>query len=128
MADASSLALPASVVLRLAKEALPDGFAVSRAAKEAMARAAGVFALALGSTASEVARDRRRATVAATDVIRALEELDLGEHIPPLPVWLTAQDSVRRIPRIDHVWRALAEGLAAALQPSRQIDRAAPSG
>lgn len=57
-----------------------------------------------------------------------VEELDLGEHIPPLPVWLTAQDSVRRIPRIDHVWRALAEGLAAALQPSRQIDRAAPSG
>ena len=55
-----------------------------------------------------------------------VEELALGIEIAPLPVWLTAQDSVRRIPRVDHVWQALADGMTAALRMPGQIDHAAP--
>jgi len=88
--DSAALALPAAAVLRLAKEALPDGFAVSKAAKEALARAAAVFALALGASAGDIARDKRRATVAGTDVLRALEELGLGEAVPLLRMQLQA--------------------------------------
>lgn len=35
--------------------------------------------------------------------------------IPPLPVWLTCHANLRRLPRIDLVWRALEEGMQGAL-------------
>lgn len=42
-------------------------------------------------------------------VIRVLPEVE----IDPLPFWLTAHKEVRRIPRVDAVWRVLAEELEA---------------
>lgn len=35
--------------------------------------------------------------------------------VPSLPVWLTCHESLRRVPRIAHVWRHLASGLAAVV-------------
>ena len=40
-----------------------------------------------------------------------LEEVALGFPLPTLPVWLTAHETVRRVPRVARVWDALAEGL-----------------
>ncbi|MDA8586811.1 LysR family transcriptional regulator [Rhodobacteraceae bacterium] len=40
-----------------------------------------------------------------------LELIDLGVPIPKMGVWLTAHEVVRRQPRVDLVWRVLAEGL-----------------
>jgi len=40
-----------------------------------------------------------------------VEELDLGVHIPPLPVWLAAHQAMRQTPRIARVWGLLADGL-----------------
>ncbi|WP_158965438.1 LysR family transcriptional regulator [Chachezhania sediminis] len=42
----------------------------------------------------------------------AVEELDLGIAIPPLPVWLTAPEAMRHTPRIRRVWTLLVEALA----------------
>ena len=40
-----------------------------------------------------------------------LQELELGLDLPRLEVWLTAHESLRRVPRIRRVWDLLAEGL-----------------
>ncbi|TNF59214.1 MAG: LysR family transcriptional regulator [Rhodobacteraceae bacterium] len=67
-----------------------------------------------------------QAAVARTDPL--VEELRLGIEIAPLPVWLTAQENVRRIPRVAHVWERLAQGIADRLRPPGNIDRAASPG
>lgn len=41
----------------------------------------------------------------------AVEEIDLGVAIPPLPLWLAAHETLHRMPRIRRVWGLLAEGL-----------------
>jgi len=50
---------------------------------------------------------------AATDP--GVEEIAVDIAIPPLPVWLTAHERLRRTPRIRRVWDRLAMGLTAAL-------------
>ena len=40
-----------------------------------------------------------------------VEELDLGLHIPPLPIWLAAHEHIHRTPRVRRVWGLLAQGL-----------------
>ncbi|MGV6848445.1 MAG: LysR substrate-binding domain-containing protein [Marinibacterium sp.] len=44
-----------------------------------------------------------------------LEHLDLGLDLPPLPVWLTAHERLRHVPRIARAWDLLAARLPAAL-------------
>ncbi|MEO0939457.1 MAG: LysR family transcriptional regulator [Pseudomonadota bacterium] len=39
-----------------------------------------------------------------------VERLDVDVDLPPLPVWLAAQEDVRRVPRVARVWAALVEG------------------
>ncbi|MGD9864766.1 MAG: LysR substrate-binding domain-containing protein [Pseudodonghicola sp.] len=46
-----------------------------------------------------------------------VEELDLGLPLPPLPMWLTAHDLMRRTPRIRRVWDLLFDGLRTRLGP-----------
>ncbi len=41
----------------------------------------------------------------------AVEELDLGVEIAPLPLWLTAHGAMRETPRIRRVWTLLAKAL-----------------
>lgn len=43
-----------------------------------------------------------------------VEELELGLDIPPLEVWLTAHQTVRKAPRVDAIWQALDARLTAA--------------
>ncbi|MEL6621234.1 MAG: LysR family transcriptional regulator, partial [Pseudomonadota bacterium] len=43
-----------------------------------------------------------------------VERLDVDVDLPPLPVWLAAQEDVRRVPRVARVWEALVEGLSGA--------------
>ena len=82
--------LPASAVLRVIKEELPQGCHVSAEAKASLSRAAAIFALHLASTASDVSREANRRTVTAGDIARALEDLDLPEFVGALRGDLTA--------------------------------------
>lgn len=41
----------------------------------------------------------------------AIEELDFGLSIPPLPMWLAAHKAMRHTPRIRRVWDLLMDGL-----------------
>ena len=40
-----------------------------------------------------------------------VEVIDVGLQIPPLPIWLTAHEAMRRTPRVRRVWDLLAEGM-----------------
>ena len=42
----------------------------------------------------------------------AVEEIDLGLPMPSLPVWLTADESLRRTPRVSRIWDLLRAELA----------------
>lgn len=57
-----------------------------------------------------------QATVGRADPL--VEELDLDIDIPPLPVWLTAHQGVRKAPRVDAIWKSLDEKLSTAFRPT----------
>ncbi|MFN4099806.1 MAG: LysR family transcriptional regulator [Pararhodobacter sp.] len=48
-----------------------------------------------------------------------LVEIDFGVPLPPLPVWLTAHEAMRRTPRIRRIWDLLAKALGPAMQLTR---------
>ncbi len=48
-----------------------------------------------------------------------LQEIDLGQPLPTLPVWLTAHEVMRQTPRIRRIWDLLATALVPAMQLSR---------
>ena len=49
------------------------------------------------------------------DMTPDIEEIATGFPLPPLPVWLTAHERMRRTPRLRRVWDLLAEGLGPLL-------------
>lgn len=78
------LNLPAAVVARLMKDALPEGCNVSKEARQAVCRAASVFVLYLTSQSNTLAQQSKRKTVNGADVIAALTEMDFEEFSDPL--------------------------------------------
>ena len=48
-----------------------------------------------------------------------VEELELDLEIPPLPIWLTAHQTVRKAPRVDAIWQALDARLSAEFAQDR---------
>lgn len=44
-----------------------------------------------------------------------IEEIETGFPLPPLPVWLTAHERMRRTPRLRRVWDMLVDGLTPLL-------------
>lgn len=78
------LNLPAAVVARLMKDALPVGCNVSKEARQAVCRAASVFVLYLTSQSNTLAQQSKRKTVSGADVIAALAEMDFEEFSDPL--------------------------------------------
>jgi len=84
------LNLPLSVVTRIIKNALPVGVNVSKEARVAMARAASVFVLYATATANNYALKSKRRTLAATDVIEAMKDMEFDTFIEPLKAALAA--------------------------------------
>jgi histone H3/H4 len=76
--------LPTTAVLRVIKQELPAGHQISSEAKSSFSRAAAIFALYLAAAASDASRDGNRKVVTASDVYRALEEVDLPEFVDAL--------------------------------------------
>jgi len=75
--------LPLATIGAVAKGSIPDGYSVSKEAKVALQRAAGVFVLYLTSAANDVCRASKRSTVSASDMLRAFEEIDMPEFVGP---------------------------------------------
>jgi DNA polymerase epsilon subunit 3 len=79
---------PVACVRRLLKNALPKSTNVSKDSAAALTRACGIFVLYLASCANDLAREGRRTTVSAKDVLGALHELDFDEFIPQMEKFL----------------------------------------
>mmetsp|Transcript_30913 Transcript_30913/g.56015 ORF Transcript_30913/g.56015 Transcript_30913/m.56015 type:complete len:247 (+) Transcript_30913:120-860(+) len=79
---------PAACIRRLLKQALPKSTNVSKDSLAAISRASGIFVLYLTACANDVAREGRRTTIVAKDVLGALRELDFEEFVPLMEKFL----------------------------------------
>ncbi|CAN2390929.1 DNA polymerase epsilon subunit 3 [Pristimantis euphronides] len=84
------LNLPNAVIMRIIKEALPEGVNVSKEARSAIARAASVFVLYATSCANNFAMKGKRKTLNVTDVMSAMEEMEFQRFLAPLKECLEA--------------------------------------
>ncbi|KXJ19657.1 DNA polymerase epsilon subunit 3 [Exaiptasia diaphana] len=78
------LSLPTAVMVRLVKDALPDGVNIAKEARAAISKAASVFVLYATTCANTIAVSAKRKTLTASDVFQALEEMEFEEFIPKL--------------------------------------------
>ncbi|KAI9245428.1 histone-fold-containing protein [Sporodiniella umbellata] len=76
--------LPKTVVARVLKSFLPEGTNLSKEARVAANKAATVFVSYLASVSNDVAKSANHKTVAASDVLKALEIVELDNLIDPL--------------------------------------------
>jgi len=84
------LNLPNSVVLRIIKDALPDGVNVSKEARLAIAKAASVFVLYATSCSNNFALKAKRKTLTGQDVLSAMSEMEFDHFVKPLEESLEA--------------------------------------
>lgn len=78
------LNLPAAIVTRLIKEALPPGANVSKEARAGISKAASVFVIYLTATSTLIARKSNLKAVQTNNIFEALEELEFGNFTEPL--------------------------------------------
>ncbi|XP_065192900.1 DNA polymerase epsilon subunit 3-like [Sycon ciliatum] len=84
------LNLPASVVTRIMKEAIPDGVAVSKEARQAISKAASVFVLYCTACANSHATKVKRKTLLGADVLAAMGDMEFEHFVPDLKDSLAA--------------------------------------
>lgn len=63
---------PAACISRIIKQALPDNIQITKDARAAFARAAGIFIFYLTHCANDYCHDSKRQTIYTADVINAL--------------------------------------------------------
>jgi len=79
--------LPISVVQKIIKDALPDGVAVDKDARDAIARAASIFILYTTTCANTVSVSQKRKTLSAQDVLDSINNMAFDEFIADLIKW-----------------------------------------
>lgn len=79
---------PLACVRRILKHTLPSSTNVGKDASAAFARATGIFIIYLTSCANDFARENKRQTITANDVLAATKELDFEEFIPDMTSFL----------------------------------------
>lgn len=90
---------PAACITRIVKSAVPDNIQVTKEAKVAFAKAAGIFIIYLTTCANDLCRDKKKQTVSAQDVLAACGELDMPElkaELEEFLVVLRAHESGKR--------------------------------
>ncbi|KAK4316049.1 hypothetical protein Pmani_012754 [Petrolisthes manimaculis] len=78
------LNLPNAVITRIIKDSLPEGVAIAKEARSAIAKAASVFVLFTTSSANNLAQKNKKKTVNAQDIFNALTEMEFEKFIEPL--------------------------------------------
>ncbi|KAJ2778331.1 hypothetical protein H4R18_004662 [Coemansia javaensis] len=108
-ASIDELEFPKASVTRLIKASLPEGIAVQKDARAAVAKSATVFVSYLAATANDYAREAGHKTVSTNDVVKALKAVGLGDFVDRLMADLEA-----------HTARARERGLAKAAERAAQ--------
>ena len=81
---------PAACIRRLLKQTLPKSTNVSKDSLCAISRASGIFILYLTACANDIAREGRRTTIVAKDVLGALCECNFEDFLPVMNAFLDA--------------------------------------
>lgn len=79
---------PQATISRIIKQVLPDNIQITREARQAFTRAAGIFIFYITQCANDYSKEHKRSTIYTQDVISALRELDFGEFEAPLEEFL----------------------------------------
>jgi DNA polymerase epsilon subunit 3 len=79
---------PLACVRRILKNTLPSSTNVGKDASQAFARATGIFIIYLTSCANDFARENKRQTITANDVLAATKELDFEDFLPEMTSFL----------------------------------------
>ncbi|XP_065829919.1 DNA polymerase epsilon subunit 3-like [Oscarella lobularis] len=125
------LSLPAAVIGRLIKEAIPDGTQVnvSKEARAAIGKAASVFILYATSCANIHAVKCKRKTLTGSDVLAAMTDMEFSNFVPALQEALEAfkKEQKDKSERKKKVAAAAAAAVAATQQSSATTDDTAGS-
>ncbi|XP_051153571.1 DNA polymerase epsilon subunit 3-like [Leptopilina boulardi] len=78
------LNLPNAVITRIIKESLPDGIAIGKEAKLAVAKASSIFILYITSVANTIAKNQNRKTINGADVTQAMKDIEFEQFLEPL--------------------------------------------
>ncbi|XP_026476562.1 DNA polymerase epsilon subunit 3-like [Ctenocephalides felis] len=84
------LNLPNAAILRLIKEALPEGVNVGKDARTALGKAASVFVLYLTAAATNISKKKNKKTLGGSDVLEALVSIEFDNFVEPLKESLEA--------------------------------------
>lgn len=79
---------PLACIKRILKNTLPESTNVGKDASVAFARACGIFIIYLTACANDFAREGKRQTITANDVLAAMKELDFDEFTPDMTLYL----------------------------------------
>ena len=91
---------PQACVNRIVKSVLPDNVQVTKDARNAFTRAAGVFIFYLTHCANDISRDKKRSTIYASDVLNALNELEFEQFRKPVEDFLKGKVDTRYFRRL----------------------------
>ncbi|THU88596.1 histone-fold-containing protein [Dendrothele bispora CBS 962.96] len=76
--------LPKSIVTRIAKSAIPENTKLQKETILSLVKGSTVFINYLAATAHDVAQSKQHKSISASDVLKALEMLELGDLVDPL--------------------------------------------
>ncbi|TEB22857.1 histone-fold-containing protein [Coprinellus micaceus] len=76
--------LPKSVVMKIAKSALPDEARLTKETVLALVKGSTVFINYIGACAHDIAISKQHKTISAADVLKALDLIDFGDVIAAL--------------------------------------------
>ena len=79
---------PLACIRRILKQSLPKNTNVGKDASMAFSRACGIFCIYLTTCANDFAREHKRTTITAADILAAMKELDFDEFVPQLELFL----------------------------------------
>lgn len=79
---------PLACIRRILKNSLPKSTNVGKDASLAFSRACGIFCIYLATCANDFARESKRQTITANDILAAIKELDFDEFTPQLEHFL----------------------------------------
>mmetsp|Transcript_20386 Transcript_20386/g.19701 ORF Transcript_20386/g.19701 Transcript_20386/m.19701 type:complete len:161 (+) Transcript_20386:107-589(+) len=79
---------PQACVSRIIKNVLPENVQITKDARAAFTRAAGIFIFYLTHCANDFSKESKRQTIYTQDVISALKELSFGDLEKPLEEFL----------------------------------------
>jgi len=90
---------PLACVRRLLKRSLPSATNVGKDASSAFARACGIFVIYLTACANDFARENKRQTITANDILAAVKEVDFDEFTPKLTTFIEKHRKVEKAKR-----------------------------